>query len=183
MIIAFIQTIENQEEREFLTEIYNKYSRLMYSTAKEVLGDDEAEDAVMDAFVAISKNIKKISKIFEDDRHKAVSYIVIIVKRKAIDILRRRQREQNNVTSIENLGAIAAADEIDVFGAIESAPLMLMNRLSPKHREFLYLRHVCGLQSHEIADMFGISNDSVRCVLWRARETLKKELKKEGILC
>ena len=63
----------------------------MKHIAFEVLKDDAlAEDAVQDAFVKIIKHLDDLGEI---KCHKTKSFIVIIVRNSAIDILRKEKRQ------------------------------------------------------------------------------------------
>ena len=63
-----IQTIENDDDRHFMEQLYTDYSRLMYSTAwKYAVSGVEVEDVVSDSCVALipkdcAESQKSISK-------------------------------------------------------------------------------------------------------------------------
>ena len=74
-------------------ELYITYRKLMFYVAKGILGNDQdAEDAVHDAFLAIAKNFDKIST---DDRHKTKAFVVIVVENKAINIYHHKKRRSS----------------------------------------------------------------------------------------
>jgi RNA polymerase sigma factor (sigma-70 family) len=56
--------------------------------------------------------------------------------------------------------------------AIETA----LSRLTPRHREALLAEYVEGLPREALAEHLGIRSGALRAVMFRARETLKKEL-------
>ena len=106
--------------------------------------------------------------------HKIKVYFVTVVERKAIDIYRKKQ-----------VHSIVSFDE-HYDGAVslsmgEGVAAEAMNRLSPRYRELLYLKHFCGFKSSEIARMLGMSDAMVRRVLSDARSAYRAELEKEGI--
>ena len=81
---------DNKEEK--VKKIYLEYHRLMGYVAYRILkNEQDAEDAVQDAFITISNNI---SKITEPVCEKTKYFALIIVKRKAIDILRKKRQQK-----------------------------------------------------------------------------------------
>ena len=171
-MLVYLQMIDDPKDKSKFEQLYHRYRGLMFHVANKILNNTaDAEDAVGEAFIAIAKNIQKISDIHA---HKTRAYVVIIVERKAIDIYRAKQRR-----------ADAGFDEA-YEGAVTPAPTdntaaQAMARLPDKYRELLYLKHYCGYSSKEIAKMMGLSDDMVRRTLSDARKRLKEELEKEGI--
>ena len=86
-MLIYLQMIETPEEKTVFEQIYLEYRGLMYHVAYEILhNEQEAENAVHQAFVKIAENIKKI----EDPLcPKTRSYVVTIVEHQAIDRYRR----------------------------------------------------------------------------------------------
>ena len=87
------------EEQEKFDQLYNAYSKLMYYIAFDVLKDEGlAQDAVQEAFINISKSF---SKIKEKDCQELKGFIVVVIRRVAINMYNKRKR--NNVVSFEEL--------------------------------------------------------------------------------
>ena len=56
--------MHSESDKEKLKLLYGRYKNRMYITACKVLGDPQrAEDAVHDAFIAVSKHLDKIDDI------------------------------------------------------------------------------------------------------------------------
>ncbi len=51
--------------------------------------------------------------------------------------------------------------------------------LSPKYKTILYLHYIEGYKIKEIADILGMKDTTVKVALYRGREQLKLELRKE----
>ena len=76
------------DEKQKLTEIYEKYRNRMYITACRILNDPYlAEDAVHEAFVAISKNLDKIG---DTDSIQTASYVIKAAKSRALNMVRQK---------------------------------------------------------------------------------------------
>ena len=73
-MLIYLQLIDSPEEKSRFEELYITYRKLMFHVAKGILGNDQdAEDAVHDAFLSIAKNFDKIST---EDRHKTKAFVV-----------------------------------------------------------------------------------------------------------
>lgn len=91
-MLLYLQMLETPEEKSLFEQIYLEYRGLMYHVAYEILhNDQDAEDAVHQAFVKIVENIKK-----NDDPvcPKTHGYVITIVEHQAIDQYRKRQKNQ-----------------------------------------------------------------------------------------
>ena len=54
--LVYLQLIDSPEEQSRFEELYTTYRKLMFHVAKGILGNDQdAEDAVHDAFLSIAK--------------------------------------------------------------------------------------------------------------------------------
>ena len=52
MIPLFILAIENDDDREFMTELYTQYQRLIYHTVRQITQDNWAiDDIVQETFI------------------------------------------------------------------------------------------------------------------------------------
>ena len=91
-MLIYLQMLETPEEKSLFEQIYLEYCGLMFHVAYEILhNEQDAEDAVHQAFVKIAENIKKIDAPVCPKTH---SYVVTIVENKAIDQYRKRQKHR-----------------------------------------------------------------------------------------
>jgi len=88
-MIAFLMTIEDEETRSILEEKYKLHKKKMYYTARGIIHDDyEAEDAVQEALIKVSKYI---DKNMDPKCNKTLGLIVIIVRSISINIYNKRK--------------------------------------------------------------------------------------------
>jgi RNA polymerase sigma-70 factor (ECF subfamily) len=94
MLTMYLALLETEADRSTFEEVYKLCRTSMYRAALRVSGNNHAlaEDAVSEAFLKIIKDWDDFLKI---PRNKWKSWIVIITKIKAIDLLRK---EKKNVT-------------------------------------------------------------------------------------
>lgn len=175
-MIVYLQMLDSASDRVKFEQLYHKYRGLMYYVANKILcNEQDAEDAVHQAFLAVIKNAPKIfSKNFDVKCPKTRSLVVIITERKAIDILRGRSRKPEVELNEDIVGW-----EIPLPG---DGPLSAaMAKLPARYREVLMLHFDNGYTAKEIARLFDIKQESVQKLIWRAKERLREILKQEGI--
>ena len=171
-MLIYLSMIETIEERDIFERVFLKYRYLMLYVAKKILQNHpDAEDAVHEAFIAVIKNIEKFSDV---ESPKTRSLIVLIVERKAIDILRKKQKENFLEINEAILGI-----EMPEPGDLGVADAIV--RLPAHYREVLLMRYDNGLTNHEIAKLLDITESGVRKLLGRAKRALRAELEKEGV--
>src|SRR6202044_3280055 len=84
-----------------LAELYDRYGRTAYGLALRVLRDESlAEDAVQEAFLAIWRGASR----FIPERAKASTWILTLVHRRAVDLVRREERRRADPLPEEELG-------------------------------------------------------------------------------
>ena len=94
-----------------LGELYDRVWRVAYGIAYRVLRDDRlAEDAVQEGFLAAWRS----AAAFRADRAKASTWIVTLVHRRAVDIVRREERRRAEPLESEN-----RPDPVDPTGSAE----------------------------------------------------------------
>lgn len=167
-MILYLQMIETDADKVKFEQLYTLYRDQMHHVAYRILKNDhDAEDAVHQAFLALIKNLEKISAIKCPETR---SYIVITVERKALDIIRTNGKY--------------AAEYIDELNGLEvpmpgdSGLADAMAQLLPRYREVLLLRFDCGYSTKEMAEILDMKQDSVQKLIWRAREALAEILER-----
>jgi RNA polymerase sigma-70 factor (ECF subfamily) len=166
-LLIYLQMIESEQDQVKFLQLYERYRGLMFYVANQILhSEQDAEDAVYEAFVSITENLKKISDV---ECPKTRSYAVIIVERKAIDILRARSK-------------IVHMDSEDALGGLEVPPpgdgglADAMANLPARYREVLLLRYDSGYSVKEIARIFDMKPPAVQKLIERAKSALQKKL-------
>lgn len=87
-MLIYLQVIDAPEDRDQFITLYETYRGLMFYVANQILqNEQDAEDAVHDAFLSVAEHIKKFSRL---ERHKTKAFLVTIVENKAIDLYRKK---------------------------------------------------------------------------------------------
>ena len=169
-MLFYLSMLDTPEERSQFEELYLTYRGLMYHVACKILNNHyDAEDAVHQAFISIMNHFDGISQIRSP---KTRSYVVIIVERKALDILKGKLRKP----TVE-LNEATAGIEIPMPG--DGGLADAMAKLPPHYRSVLLLRYDNGFSTRNISKHLGITESGVRKLLGRAKKALEAELKKD----
>src|ERR671936_2393033 len=92
-----------------LAELYRRFGRLAYGLAYRILRDDAlAQDAVQEAFLAVWRSAGR----FAAERSKPSTWVLTLVHRRAVDLVRREERRRAEPLEAEAEAAdTAAADD------------------------------------------------------------------------
>ena len=176
MLMVLVSSVDSPDDKRKIEVLYDMYNNLMYTVAFNILNhNQDAEDAVIEAWEKIIKNLDKIN---ENDCPKTKSFIVIITERTAIDIYRRNKRRSERVVSLSDyeqspyfITRDKDVDNLELYDVIKRMPKI--------YSEALLLYYVNGLTVSEIADLLGVKSGAVEKRISRGRNMLKKEMKQD----
>lgn len=182
LLPPIILAIENDADREFLTQIYLDYRNLIYRVALTFFPDDhcEAEDAFSNTLEKLCKRPELLRSIA--DAQKA-SYIAVITANTCRDILRRKKRNIY-AYSLEDGSMDWAADPADPYenlfehGTMEEV-LDAWQTLTDKDRDIIRMRYAEEKTVPEMAALLDVRESTIYSALFRARKHLTEHLKKE----
>ena len=91
-MLAIIAAIENDFEREFITQIYLTYYKKMRGKALFIIKDEhEADEIVQEAFVKLIEHVQSLMKI---DPIKVPVYVMVTVKHISFNHWNARKKEK-----------------------------------------------------------------------------------------
>ena len=185
-ILLMIEAIaENEDERVFLEETFDKYSRLMFSVAyKYGLQRQDAEDVVMDSVLSIHKNMTKIQALSVD---KMQIYIVSIVRNASLDFLRREKRRGMVFQNVEDdeMEQVASQESVEETVSLQDEikrVIKAIHELPESERQVMYLKYSRNMENEDIASSLGLSPDSIRKYLSRGRNHVRQALLGKGAM-
>ena len=171
-MLVYLQRIESEKDRALFEQIYLEYRQLMFYVARKILpNDQDAEDAVHQAFISILENLRNCSDVKCPETK---AFCVIIVENKAIDILRAKKR-----ISQEELSEALQGVEIPLPG--DGGLADALAKIPARYREAILLHFHAGYSTREMAKTFGMTQSAVQKLLWRAKNALREQLNKEGV--
>ncbi len=166
------------EDEAALDELIARKTGPLLQHAYRILGDrEEARDVVQVGFFRVWEHRERF-----DDRWSPNTWIYRIVNNLAIDHLRSRQSRERQTEPVRrhlhqvadgrshrNLSSLGGSEVMDIFRE-------LSRELTDKQRSVFLLREVEGLTSHEVAEIVGCRESTVRNHLFNARKVLRREL-------
>lgn len=168
-----IERITHQDTTA-LSELYDRYGRLVFSIALRILGDAEtAEEITQDVFVLVWQKASS----FDNAQGKLMTWIASIARNRSIDQLRRvRIRPEGYSIAWEDCCAEGADEQPSIEnGVMDNHQRLLLiksvNALPQDQREALSLAFFYGMTQQEISDRL---NQPLGTVKTRIRLGLQK---------
>jgi RNA polymerase sigma-70 factor, ECF subfamily len=160
-----------------LGELYDRVGRVAYGIAYRILRDERlAEDAVQEGFLAVWRS----AATFRAERAKASTWIVTLVHRRAVDIVRREERRR-----AEPLGADDRPDTADPSGSAEDEAWLGFERdrvqaairtLPDAQRETIELAYYGGYSQSELAERLGVPLGTIKSRMFAGLARLREVL-------
>jgi RNA polymerase sigma-70 factor (ECF subfamily) len=146
-------------DEQALGSLYDRYGKLAYGVALRVLRDAAlAEDAVHDAFLTVWRR----AVTFDPARGQASTWILTLVHRRAVDLVRRQHRFNTLPAQLKAASPPAPGAGMDEHVTRRIAVQAALRRLSSAEREVLDLAYWGGLTQPQIATALGIPLGTVK---------------------
>ena len=174
MIAAVLAVLENEGQREELSEFYEKYKSKLYAIALEKLHNKEqAEDAVQDVFSRITD---KPETFFSLTENKRLHYLCATVKNISLNSVKARRRvileeisEEIVYQTEENLIENSLIEKLS-----RNEIIAFIGTLPETQRTVLVMSYSAKLSADEIAGALSIPVSTVYKRLYSARKAVKK---------
>jgi RNA polymerase sigma-70 factor (ECF subfamily) len=160
-----------------LGELYDRVGRVAYGLALRVLRDDRlAEDAVQEGFLAVWRT----AAAFRPERAKASTWILTLVHRRAVDLVRREERRRTEPLPDDASGQPAPAVE-----STEEAAWLRYERervqaalaaLPDAQREAIELAYYGGYSQSELAERLGVPLGTIKSRMFSGLARLRELL-------
>ncbi|MBS6398012.1 MAG: sigma-70 family RNA polymerase sigma factor [Clostridiales bacterium] len=177
-MFLFLALLDSPEDQEKFTEIYNQYKHFMWYVANQKLQDQHlAEDAVQEAFFALTRHLDKVEEVHSPRTKK---FLATIVRSKAVDILRKAGPEEELLEyQSEDRGS---ADILDQYLTKENYNYLVscILELDDSYRVIFEYKYIYQMPDSEIGDLLGITAKNVNVRYFRARKKLQEMIRKEG---
>src|SRR2546430_3770251 len=138
-----------RSDESALAELYDRFGRVAYGLALRVLRDQTlAEDAVQEGFLAAWRNAGR----FIPERGRAGTWLLTLVHRRAVDLVRREGRRRAEPLREDVEPARAGSAEDDAWLRIERERVQsALKKLPDQQREALELAYYGGFTPSELA--------------------------------
>ena len=139
-------------EHGALAELYERFGRVAYGLARRILRDDAlAEDAVQDAFLSAWRSAPR----FVAERSTASTWLLTLVHRRAVDLVRREERRRGEPLAVGREGESAATDESAWLRLERERVQGALRQLPDQQREAIELAYYGGFTQSELAERLG----------------------------
>mgnify|MGYP001820721469 FL=1 len=167
--------------------LFDKYHRRAFAVAMGVVkNEDDARDAVQEAFVKVHKNIHKFQGsssfytwLYRIVMNVSIDHVRRTSRRKNLDFDERALHEESAVAgdgalipSVTNANPGKAALRRELGGAIQTA----LQELPEHHRAVIVLREIEGMSYEEMAEALEVPKGTVMSRLFHARKKMQAAL-------
>jgi RNA polymerase sigma-70 factor (ECF subfamily) len=168
-----------RSEQVALAELYDRFGRIAWGLALRILRDEAlAEDAVQDAFLAAWRTASR----FAPDRGNARTWLLTLVHRRAVDLVRREERRRAEPLE-------TAPEPADPTEAVESALLRLerervqqaLAKLPDREREAIELAYYGGFTQSELAERLGQPLGTIKSRMFTGLARLRELLAEPAV--
>jgi RNA polymerase sigma factor (sigma-70 family) len=171
---ALVALVARSEEVA-LAELYDRFGRIAFGLARRILRDDAlAEDAVQDGFLAAWRSAAR----FVPERAKASTWLLTLVHRRAVDLVRREERRRAEPLDDAPVAPTASTDDV-VWLRLERERVQgALRALPDQQREAIELAYYGGFTQSELAERLGLPIGTIKSRMFtglgRLRELLSE---------
>jgi len=172
-----------QGDSQAVETLFRRYQRPLFQTALRVLGNaEDAEDALQDGMLSAYRNLRRF-----EGRSQFSTWLTRIVINAAL--MRRRSAKARPAISLDETpreDELPATERFadngpnpeQVYAGTELKEIVSENleELSPLLRTAFLLREVEGYSTGEAAKKLGVTENTLKARLWRARHQLAEKL-------
>lgn len=158
-----------------LGELYDRVSRVAYGLALRVLRDERhAEDAVQEAFLQVWRS----AATFRAERAKASTWILTLVHRRAVDLVRREERRHADpLTEDTPVGSSPELTDEAAWLRFERERVQaVLKQLPDVQREALELAYYGGFTQSELAERLGVPLGTIKSRMFAGLARLRELL-------
>ena len=156
-----------------LAELYDRFGRVAYGLARRILRDDAlAEDAVQEGFLAAWRSAPR----FVPERAKASTWLLTLVHRRAVDLVRREERRRTDMLDERAEIAEASSDEAVWLRYERERVQTALAHLPDQQREALELAYYGGFTQTELAERLGQPLGTIKSRMFTGLSRLRELL-------
>ncbi len=171
-----------QQHPDALSELYDRYSNLVFSVALRVVNErNAAEEITVDVFTRVWER----ASLYQEDRASVGTWLATLARHKGIDLLRRMHThpEQSFSAAEEEEPSIpmreSGPEELAEIGLQRIRIRRAMASLPPEQRIVLEMAYYQGLTHREIGEKLGEPLGTIKTRLRLAMQKLRHSLADE----
>jgi RNA polymerase sigma factor (sigma-70 family) len=162
-----------------LAELYDRFGRVAYGLALRILRDEAlAQDAVQDAFLGVWRSADR----YLPERAKASTWILTLVHRRAVDLVRREDRRRGEpLDGAPEPIALSTVEGEATLGFQRRVVQEALKGLPAEQREALELAYYGGLTQSELAERLGQPLGTIKSRMFMGLARLRDLLAQAGL--
>ena len=169
-MLAIIAAIDNDLQREFISDVYIKYYNSARAKALTFVHDEfEAEEIIQEVFV---KLIEHIDVLMELNESSLSFYVMVTTKNTAIKHWKKNKEKAENYSFDSEEDLYEKQEELEALAHV-------ISKLPERDKALLESKYILQLSDKEIAKELDLAPQSVRSFLTRARRKAYAILKGE----
>jgi len=154
-----------------MEKLYSQYYLKLFSFVNSrIQNKEDTEDIVSEIFIKIYKHIDTL-----DSNEKLTSWIFTITRNSIIDFYRKTNKYKNNIEYQEEL-YFTQQEQQSTIRELSNCIEPIINSLTKKYKEPLYLFQINGLKQKEIAKKLNISQSNIKNTIFRGKKQIKEKL-------
>ena len=184
MLLDIMLAALSEDDRDFVSGIFEEYGKQMYSIALDILKNEhDADDALQETMYKI---IKYVDKFADDDKSKIRNKIMIGLRASIRNTSFRHYRKKQNKNKYESDEEEVEIDIEDEFAIVDDIVIKgedcrkikdALLGLSSDLQDTVNLVYYCDFSCVEAAKFLGVTDNAVRNRLYQARKKLKEVLR------
>ena len=165
-----------QGDQVALSQLYDRYARVMYSLAFKILGSvEEAEEVVLDVFAKAWRTAAR----YDASRSRVDSWLFLMTRSRSLDRLRQRQRQTKVVEAATNTAQVSSSDMPDealIINERRAVVAQALSELPDEQRLVIELAYYQGYSQSEIVKQTGLALGTVKTRVRLGFRKLKQAL-------
>jgi RNA polymerase sigma-70 factor, ECF subfamily len=161
---AIVKRIAHQDESA-LSQLYDRYARVLYAVAFKMLGTvEEAEEVVLDVF----HQVWRIAVKYDAKKARVDTWLFMQVRSRSLDKLRARERAARtpmvslDAMEVDTPSPLVNPDEDVVINERRTLVIKALKQLPQEQQQVLELAYFQGLSHGEIAAQTGIPLGTIK---------------------
>jgi RNA polymerase sigma-70 factor (ECF subfamily) len=164
-------------DEDALAELYDRVGRIAYGLALRVLRNEQlAEDAVQEGFLAVWRS----SGRFVPERAKASTWILTLVHRRAVDLVRRSERRRTEPLESAPEPVAGSTEDVAWLHLERERVQAALRKLPDQQREAIELAYYGGFTQAELAERLGQPLGTIKSRMFAGLSRLRDLLAEVG---
>lgn len=175
MLSIFLLAIDEPDEKQKFCEIYEKYYQKLFNLALTITENHHsAEDALQNAFLGISRNMKIVMSL-NDELLKI--YVIKAVKNASINQLKSDRKNQLLRTGNYDIPSSENLENEFINNDAYTKTVDFIMSLDPLYKDVAFFHFILHMTSKEISNLLGRKYSTIRQQLSRVKKMIQKHFK------